>query len=276
MLRLILRGWRVQTYLDLMQLLRNRSALLSYTFSLVISATASVTGMVLLASKFGGIGAWSRAEIFFLLGFALTVDTLLEMFFGYNVRYISRRIGRGQLDHLLIQPRPLWVALFTEGFGLISCILSLIPGFLLLGWAIAHKPIEISALWLFWFILNLWASVGVILGFGFAVGSLAFWSPRGAEEICSPLNRIFGQLQVFPLDGLGIITGSLLTVLPVGFAAWFPAKALLTVPLSSQSLLVTPLASLIFLGLGLIQFLRGMAHYRKTGSQRYVDYGHRR
>ncbi len=276
MIRLILRGWRVQTYLDLMQLLRNRSTLLTYAFSEVILAAASVTGMVLLASKFGGIGAWSRAEIFFLLGYALTVGSLLEMFFGYNVRYISRRIGRGQLDHLLIQPRPIWIALFTEGFGLISCILSLIPGFLLLGWAITHKPIEISALWLFWFVLNLWASVGVVLGFGFAVGSLAFWSPRGAEEICSPLNRIFGQLQVFPLDGLGIVAGGLLTVLPVGFSAWFPAKALLAVPLSPSSLLITPLAALGFLGLGLCAFVRGMAHYRQTGSQRYVDYGHRR
>jgi len=276
MLRLILKGWRIHAYLDLILLLRDRKTFLMYAFSEVILATAGVSGMILLASKFGGIGDWSRAEIFFLLGYALTVDSLLEMFFGYNIRYISRRIGRGQLDHLLIQPRLLWIALFTEGFGLISCFLRLIPGFVLLGWAIHHKPIVVSFAWLCWLVLNVCASMGVILGFMAAWGSLAFWSPRGAEEICSPLGRIFAQLQVFPLDGLGVIGWGLLTALPVGFTAWFPARALLAVPSSSLSLAITPLVGLLFLGFGAIQFGRGMKHYGRTGSQRYLDYGHRR
>lgn len=276
MIRLILKGWRIHAYLDLMLLLRDRKSFFMYAFSEVILAAASVSGMVLLSSKFGGIGAWSRAEIFFLLGFGLTVDSLLELFFGYNIRYISRRIGRGQLDHLLVQPRALWIALFTEGFAPFSCLLRLIPGIALIWWAIAHKPIEVSAAWWSWFALNVCASMGVIMGFTFAWGSLAFWSPRGAEEICSPLGRIFGQLQVFPLDGLGMVAGSLLTVLPVGFTAWFPSRALLAVPLSPQSLLIAPLAALLFLGFGLIQFVRGLTYYGRTGSQRYLEHGHRR
>ena len=276
MLKSILRGWRSQGYLDGIQLLRNRSTFFMYAFSELILATASVSGMVLLASKFGGIGVWSRTDIFFLLGYALTVDSLLEMFFGYNIRNISRRIGRGQLDHLLVQPRPLWIALFTEGFSPFSVFLRLIPGGVLIGWAITQKPIEISPMWWGWFALNIVASVGVVLGYSFAWGSLAFWSPRGAEEICSSISRMFGQLQIFPLNGLGIITGGLLTILPIGFMAWFPARTLLTVPLYPQSLLITPIVSLCFLGLGLVSFVRGLAHYGRTGSQRYLDHGHRR
>ena len=40
----------------------------------------------------------------------------MNMFFGYNVLTISRRLGRGQLDHTLVQPQPIWLSLLTEGF----------------------------------------------------------------------------------------------------------------------------------------------------------------
>ncbi len=276
MLRLILRGWQIQGYLDLIQLFRNRSTFFTYAFSEVVLATASVTGMVLLASRFGTIGGWNQAHLFFLMGYALTVDSLLEFFFGYNVRNISRRIGRGQLDHLLVQPRALWVALLTEGFAPFSCLLRLFPGGLLLLWGLRPGTVAVTPVWWGWFMLNLAASVGVSVGYSYAWGSLAFWSPRGAEEICSPLTRMFNQLQVFPLDGLGRSAGGLLTLLPVGFTAWFPSRALLAASPLPGSLLLTPLAALGFLGLGGVFFIRGLAHYGQTGSQRYLAYGHRR
>ena len=53
----------------------------------------------------------------FLLGYALLVRGVIDTFFNYNVAFISRRIGRGQLDHMLVQPQPLWMALLTEGFA---------------------------------------------------------------------------------------------------------------------------------------------------------------
>lgn len=276
MLRLVLRGWRGQTYLDLMQLLRNRSTLFTYAFAELVLAVANVSGMILLASKFGGIGQWSRVDVFFLLGYALSVDSIQETFFGYNVRHISRRIGRGQLDHLLIQPRPLWIALFTEGFAPVSSVLRCIPGIALMAWAVSHKPIVVSASWLAWLVLSLVGSTAAVMGFTFLLGSLAFRAPREAEEVSSPLQDLFVRLSVFPLDGLGAFSWSLLSVLPVGFVAWLPSRALLAQSASLPLLLATPLAGWLFLLLGMGAFVRGLAFYRETGSQRYVDYGHRR
>jgi ABC-2 type transport system permease protein len=276
MIRLILRGWYVQAYLDLMQLLRDRKTLFTYAFSELVLALAGVSGMILLATKFDGIGIWSRADIFFLLGYALTIDSIQEFFFGYNIRHISRRIGRGQLDHLLIQPRPLWIALFTEGFGPVSCLLRSIPGIWLIWWAAAHKPIGVSASWLFWLVLNLIGSTAAVMGFTFILGSLAFRSPREAEEISSPLQDMFVRLSVFPLDGLGLLSWGLLTALPVGLTAWFPARSLLFSAHSVAALVATPLAGIILMSFGIGLFVGGMAFYRQTGSQRYVDYGHRR
>ena len=51
------------------------------------------------------------------LATAMLATSLSDMFFGYNVRFISRRLGRGQFDHTLIQPQPVWMALLTEGFN---------------------------------------------------------------------------------------------------------------------------------------------------------------
>ena len=66
------------------------------------------------------------------------------------------------------------------------------------------------------------------LSISFFWGSLAFFAPRAAEEINTPLVRLFDHLKLFPLDGLsGVMLNGLLTVVPVGFVAWYPCRALL-------------------------------------------------
>lgn len=67
---------------------------------------AGVTAVFLLAERFEGIGLWSRDQIVFMLGYAALVRGFLDMGFSYNVLHISRRIGRGQMDHTLVQPQP--------------------------------------------------------------------------------------------------------------------------------------------------------------------------
>ena len=63
-----------------------------------------------------------------MLGYAALVRGLLDMGFSYNVLHISRRIGRGQMDHTLVQPQPVWMGLLTEGFMPFSGSWSLFTG----------------------------------------------------------------------------------------------------------------------------------------------------
>ena len=115
------------------------------------------------------------------------------------------------------------------------------------------------------------------MGFSYLWSSLAFWAPTAAEEISSSANRLMNQITPFPLDGLRpVALAGLLTVVPAGFIAWYPSRALLGLDPSPVALVVTPLAALLLGGVAAWAFTRGLHEYGRTGSQRYSAFGHRR
>jgi ABC-2 type transport system permease protein len=276
-LRRLARRWGLAARLDLIWMLRDRQQFLSYTLSEGVLNVAAVTAMLLLAERFHGIGRWSRPQLLFLLGYAMTVSGILETGFNFNVVAISRRVGRGQLDHLLVQPQPLWMALLTEGFVPFSGAITLLPGTALLLWAAPRAPLPTPPGGLGWLPANLAASAGVVLAFSYLCATPAFWAPRAAEEISQSALRLMEQLRPFPLDGIGRgLRGGLVTVLPVGLAAWYPCRALLGIDPHPWSIAATPLAALLFGAAAAWSFRQGLKQYARTGSQRYLSVGHRR
>jgi ABC-2 type transport system permease protein len=215
--------------------------------------------------------------VLFLLGYALVVRGLIDTLFNYNLAQVSRRIGRGQLDHLLIQPQPLWMGFLTEGFAPVTGSGMLIPGLILLFYALSKLQLAVSATWLALLALDLASSVAVVLSFQYVWASIAFWAPRAAEEINSNTWRLITQLAVFPLDGVsGWVLGSLLTLVPVGLVAWYPARALLGINGPPWAPLLLPAAAAMLAAFAAAIFLLGLRHYGHTGSTRYLDFGHRR
>ncbi|HUS14807.1 MAG TPA: ABC-2 family transporter protein, partial [Chloroflexia bacterium] len=128
----ILRLWRMYAYLDFMFVTRDLKLMLTWYVSDAVINVAAVTGTLLLAERFAGIGGWSKWQVIFMLGYATVVSGILGTLFGYNVLFISRRVGRGQLDHTLVQPQPIWMALLTEGFMPFSGSSILLSGLALL------------------------------------------------------------------------------------------------------------------------------------------------
>ena len=276
-LKRILRLWRVYGYIDFMMLTRDLKTFLIWVLSDTVLNIAGVTGMILLAARFDGIGVWTQAQVLFLLGYAMAVSGLIDLFFNCNIAYISRRIGRGQLDHVLVQPQPIWMSLLTEGFIPFSGGIIVLPGIALLGVATAKAGVILTFGWLLLLGLNLVGSVLVVLAFSFLWGSLAFWSPRAAEEICSPIHALLNQMRVYPLDRMSrALKGSLMTALPVGFVAWYPSRALLGMDTGTWDRFGTLWAGIAFSLPAILVFWRGLKHYERTGSQRYLNYGHRR
>jgi ABC-2 type transport system permease protein len=274
--RRLLQLWRLYAAMDAGLLLRNGRVFVAWYLSDLISTVASVMGTLLLAERFAGIGAWSRDQILFMLGYGLLVTGVTGTFFSYNVAFISRRLGRGQLDHTLVQPLPLWMSLLTEGFMPISMSAVVLPGAGLMLWALARLPVAVTPAWLLLLALHLLASTIVVIAFSFLWGSLAFWAPRGAEEISSSAMQIVSDLKPFPLDGAGtLLATGLLTALPVGFVAWMPSRALLDLQPGPAADWATPLAALLLAALAALAFRRGRAQYGRTGSQRYSGWGHR-
>lgn len=276
-MRALWNAWRIQAWLDTMLVTRDPRLFLVWAPADLLLAICGILGTLLLAERFDGLGDWSRGQVVFLMGYAALARGLSELFFNYNVLWISRRIGRGQLDHTLIQPRPLWLALLTEGFMPISMLPGIAPGVFVTAWGVALLGPGQGAGWWALFALNLAASGVVIVALSFAWGSLAFRAPAAAEEISSSALQIVNEVKSFPLDSAGFgLRAFLLTAAPVGFVAWAPCRALLGIDPGPFAVWLTPLAAL---GFGLVAVLltnRGLKHYMETGARRYADLGHRR
>jgi len=268
--------WCMYAWLDLMWVTRSFQSFVLYFCGETIVAIAALSSTLLLAERFNGLGPWSKPQLIFMLGYAALVFGLLDMFFGFNVLFIGRRLGRGQFDHTLVQPQPIWLALLTDGFNPFGASGPFLTGIILISWANSFLLLTPTLMWLFLFVLNVVSSVSVVLSVSFFWGSLAFFAPRAAEEINTPLLRMFDHLKLFPLDGLsaGMVSG-LLTAVPVGFIAWYPCRALLGLDSAWHAPYLTPLAALGFGLLASKLFIQGMRHYERIGSQRYRAMGHR-
>jgi ABC-2 type transport system permease protein len=150
-------------WLDFMWVNRSFQSSALYYVGEVIIHLAAITSTVLLAERFNGLGPWSKPQIMFMLGYASMATGLLDVFFGYNVLFIGRRLGRGQFDHTLIQPQPIWMALFTDGFNPFGASGSLLTGLGLLLWAGTQLKLTLTFHWLSVFGVNLLASAGIVL-----------------------------------------------------------------------------------------------------------------
>jgi ABC-2 type transport system permease protein len=268
--------------MDVSLITRSSRFFVAWYLADLIASVSSVTATLLLAERFAGIGAWRKEHVLFMLGYAMAVSGISATFFSYNVSHISRRLGRGQLDHTLIQPLPLWMALLTEGFMPISGTAVLLPGIGLMAWGMLvgrHHGVplpDVTPGWLALLALQLLASLVIQLSFSYFWGSLAFWAPRGAEEISSSAHRAVDSLKPFPLDGVApLLQAGLLSALPVGWIAWYPCRALLGLDRATGAVLATPAAALLLAALAALAFRRGLREYARTGSQRYSGWGHR-
>src|SRR5262249_19988217 len=155
------------------------------------------------------------------------VRAIVDIFFNYNVAFISRRVGRGQLDHLLLQPQALWMALLTDGFSPFTGSGMLVPSAVLLGWSVHEVPIALSASWFGLLTAKLLASVLTLLAVVYAWARLEVWAPGYAEEMNASTCALCTQLGVFPVDGVGaLLLSALLSIVPDRLIAWRPARVL--------------------------------------------------
>ena len=268
--------WKLYGTLDVLWLFKDFQNFMACCLTETIGSLASVSGIWLLAERFSGIGSLSREQVLFMLGYSLCVSGITNTFFNMNILHISRRIGRGQLDHVLMQPQPIWAVLLTEGFVPVSGSGVLLSGIGVLLYGIRGINLQIGFVWVVLLFLSIVLSAAIKLIYSFLWGSLAFYAPAGAEEICSSVVGLFESLKGFPLNAMGSIGQTiLLTILPVGLCAWYPAMALTTGKVYESVVYMCFITGLLLI-ITLLAFKRGMRNYAKTGSYRYHDRGHRR
>lgn len=271
-LRLLGAGARMNA----IRILRTREQAIAHTVTDFIWHSGAMLAPILVAVRFGHIGPWPVAAVVFMLAYWTVVSSLLDAL-GDNYFFLSRRIGRGQLDHYLVQPQPLWRILLTEGFTPLDFWPTLMLGLTLMAWSLARLNVTVSPGWFGLLGINLLASMAVQTAFLYAWSCLAFWAPRSAEEISSAAYGLIGEVG-FPLDPVPrALRVVLVTAVPSGLLSWLPSRALLHIAGAGVvDAWLTPLAAIVLGACAIFLFRLGLRHYRYTGSSRYTDFGHRR
>lgn len=276
-IRRILKLFAIYAKLDLAWLLRDTKYALAGMSADIIANAATVSGVFLISVRFGGIGGMSADEVLFMMAYSTMITGIFVLFGAGNNIHISRIIGRGQLEHLFIQPLPLKVQLFTSGFAPFTGGSNLIVGIILMVIASSRLRLVISFGWLASLLAYLLTTMSIIIARSYLVSSIAFYSPVAAEEIASTAIDDTWFLSTFPLSGMpSLIRIPLLTIMPEGLMAWFPSLCLLSKsPLALAAYYPMLYALLLSLAASFI-FRKGLNHYVQRGSNRYVPFGFRR
>lgn len=237
---------------------------------------ASLTGTALLAVRFGGVGSLSAAEVLAMLSFHLFASGCqVVLFTGNNVSAISRRIGRAQVDHMFLQPLPLWAQLLTEGCMPVSGSQQLLAGIAALCVFVPRAGVCVTPGWIALLLLLTACRLVIYLATAYLAGTAAFYNPVGCEELSDIVLSLLDTVADYPLSGMPRpLTGVLLTVLPLGVLTYLPGLILLgrldaiwaAWPLCLALVLTTAAQKL---------FRKGLNHYVQTGCARYKSMGHR-
>jgi len=273
----VLRLFSISAKMDLVWLLRDTKYALATILSEIISNIAAVSSVYLIAIRFGGIGGLSVDEVLFMMAYSTITTGIFILFGSSNNIHISRIIGRGQLEHLYIQPLSFKTQLITSGFAPFTGSSNFIIGFILLAAAVNRLHLEVTFLWICRLILYICATMTIIVARAYLVSASAFYAPVAAEEISTTAIDGTWQLSTFPLSGMpAFILIPLMTILPEGLMAWFPSLCLLgKPPLNFTEYYPLAYALIIALAASFI-FRKGLNYYVKKGSNRYVSYGFRR
>ena len=276
-IRSLLRLWKLYARMDLNWLLQDWASVLIVVVSETLQNVSSMAGVLLLAVRFGGVGGLSADEVLFMLGFYELASGIGWMLFGnYNVIHISRRIGRGQVDHMLIQPRPLWMQLATEGFMPVSGSYGAVIGLALTALAVHRLHLPLSGTWFLLLGYYILIHMALQLSQSLLYGSMAFWQPVACEEISTMFLDLNNQLGKFPLFGLPQwLLGALHTVLPIGLLAYLPALALLREMGKEVEIALPLIVAGVFVTAAVILFQKGLKHYEIYSCNRYKEMGHR-
>jgi ABC-2 type transport system permease protein len=244
---------------------------LAYRGDILVQCAASLaiqaSGIFVVLVIFDNIPlleGWSRSEVFFVYGFAVTAQALFEMFADGFYWFADKYVIRAELDRILLRPLHPLFQILLENFSLES-LPDLILGGAILALAssalgIAPGPLDILIL-----LVLLASAVLVLAGIFLALASVAFW----VEDKVGVLPPIYNlsAFARYPVTIYHPLVRFLLTwVLPYAFVAFYPSTRFLGRGEFDLFQRMTPLAGATSIAVGLAVFHAGLRRYRSAGS----------
>ena len=276
-LKYIIKLFAISAKVDMVWLLRDTKFAVMGICGDMINNIATVSGVFLIAVRFGGIGGMSTDEVLFMMAYSTLITGIFILFGSGNNIHISRIIGRGQLEHMFIQPLPLSVQLLTSGFAPFTGGGNFAVGIVLMTVAVNRLALDTSLIWILTLIAYILVTMIIVIARSYLASSLTFYAPVAAEEIASTTIDEAWLLSTFPLSGMPrFIQIPLLTILPEGLMAWFPSLILLGKIQYGLIMFYPMLFALLAALTASYFFKKGLKYYVQKGSNRYVPYGFRR
>jgi len=247
-----LRFARALVAMNLRASLALRGAFLLQAAFMVVNNLAFFSIWWILFERFPEIGGWNLSDVTTLFGVVASGYGLSVVFAG-GVRDLARAIEDGELDTLLVQPKPVLLhavasRTVASGWG------DLATGVGMLWVCGALQPSALASTF-----LAVATSACVFTASGVIVQSLAFWID-GMQTFARQVWEFTLTFSLYPRPLFsGQISFVLYTILPAGFVGFLPAELVRapSLPLAAAALG----ASLAWTWLALFVFARGLRRY---------------
>lgn len=269
---MLIRSLKIYGKMDLFWFLRDTKYCLMQIFADITSVLSIVIGIILLSTQLDGIGEFRKYQIFLMLGIATSVHGVYTLFFAnYNNGAISRIIVRGQIDHYLLQPIPIWIQIITRGFAPFSGNSQFIISLILIIYSLWKLNI-LSFFILIKILFLVFCSLIIMVSFIYTISSLAFYIPIGIDEISETSLALFSNTNYFPLSQMEFKSKLFFTFfIPIGATAWLPTKFLI----ENRNTYIFFLIAVLYICMATYFMRRGLNYYGKKGARGYSSFGHR-
>ncbi|MDT8719290.1 ABC-2 family transporter protein [Clostridium sp. 19966] len=230
----------------------------------IVNSIVDFMGVIILFSRFGNLGGWTRFHVLLVYGIAASSFGLAEWFSrGYDV--FPYYVGAGNFDKILLRPRNTFLQVLGEKFefqrfGRVGV------GIFCIVYSLNTLGVHITS-------IKLLALIGSLIG-GFLVytsifmllSTLSFWTLQPLDIMYIFTNATLQYAQIpLPLLGRGI--QSFLTfILPLGLCYYYPAMLICGSEASKWTGFMALPGGILFFIFSLFIWKVGVRHYHSSGS----------
>ncbi|MDR3193216.1 MAG: ABC-2 family transporter protein [Treponema sp.] len=238
-----------------------------HTIGLGLTYFSSFLGLWIVLDRFGAIGGWGKGQIVFIYGISLASYGVRCLFF-IPFTDLPKTINEGSFDRFLLRPVNPFIQIMGNRFDPGS-FAHLGVGILMIVIFRNHMGVRWDLSAVGWTALAV-CSAGLTQGaITVAIGVCAFFL-----QSVNGLNQLYGNLRAFiqyPVTLYNrVVQGVLFFVIPLAFASYVPAGAVLSNPeydaFSRFFWRFLLLAGPVFLALSYRFWLFGIRRYQSTGS----------
>ena len=221
--------------------------------------------VILVFSRFGGVGTWTMEQILLVYALAVTSYGLAESFCRGFDYFPWKMIQSGEFDRLLLRPCSLYIQIAASFFHL-HRLPRPITGIVAVVWLLVRMNVSLNPLTFLILILSFIGGFLTYSGVYIMTSGIAFFTVKGLDWIYIFTNASY-QVTRCPVEYMPkLLWGAFTFFMPMLVISYYPASAICGwgEPFITGFLALP--AGIAFLGFSLVIWKIGVSHYAGTGS----------